>query len=67
MDPIIKVTKRGEVKKSCPKGYKLVKGSCVKMTNSEIQRRREGARKAMRNKKPPKPRRPAGMPEPKKK
>ncbi|MCP4528547.1 MAG: hypothetical protein GY833_21930 [Aestuariibacter sp.] len=62
MDPMIKVSKRGEVKKSCPKGFKLFRGTCVKMSDIEMQRRREGARKAMQNRKPRKPRRPAGMP-----
>jgi len=62
MQPKVHVTKKGQVKKSCPPGYKLFKGTCVKMGAMEIKRRREGARKARQNRGPRRPRRPPGAP-----
>lgn len=60
MNPKVHVTKRGQVKKSCPPGYKLFKGTCVKMSAVEVKRRREGARRAAQKRGPCKPRRPPG-------
>lgn len=60
MNPKVRVTKRGEVKKSCPPGYKLHRGACVKMPPAEVKRRRESARRAAQKRAPRRPARPPG-------
>lgn len=62
MQPKVRMTRKGEIVKSCPKGFKLWKGTCIKMPALEMQRRREGARKAQQNRGARKPRKPAGAP-----
>lgn len=46
MTPKVRVTKRGEVKKSCPRGFRLYRGACIKMPSAEVKRRRDSARRA---------------------
>ena len=48
-----KVIRKGKVKRKlfCPKGFKAVKGKCVKMSPEEVRKRKKATRRAAKKKK----------------